>query len=358
MDSELSARLRFRPLTEDDLALLSAWLDAPHVRSFWRAPADLPSVRAKYLPRIRGEEPASVFVTMLDGAPIGIIQRYRFLDHGSWAATVAGTSLVFPGAAGIDYLIGDAARIGSGIGTAMIDRFSEQLFADLPDVDVIVVTPQLDNRASCGALSGAGFRHVWTGRLDSDDPSDAGPSAIYVRQRDRYETARLDLRPLRSDDVELLLSLDSDPEVMRFLTGGRASTRDEVSELVSRAIGHRWIATEQATGDFVGWYALWPTAPRELELGYRLRRAHWGRGLAVEGACALVDLALGRWAMDRVWAQTMAVNDRSRRVMERCGLRYVRTFHLEWEDPIPGTEHGEVEYALLREQWEAAVSPG
>ena len=50
--------------------------------------------------------------------------------------------------------------------------------------------------------------------------------------------------------------------------------------------------------------------------------------------------------MRRVFAQTMAVNLASRRVMEKSGLRFVRTFHLTWDDPIPGAEDGEVEYAL------------
>ena len=50
----------------------------------------------------------------------------------------------------------------------------------------------------------------------------------------------------------------------------------------------------------------------------------------------------------------MAVNSGSRRVMERAGPRYVRTFHLEWEHPLPGTEHGEVEYAVTRDEWAAA----
>ena len=44
----------------------------------------------------------------------------------------------------------------------------------------------------------------------------------------------------------------------------------------------------------------------------------------------------------------MAVNTRSRAVMERCGLRHVRTFHLDFDDPIPGSEEGEVEYELRR----------
>ncbi|GIG56294.1 hypothetical protein Lfu02_06660 [Longispora fulva] len=51
----------------------------------------------------------------------------------------------------------------------------------------------------------------------------------------------------------------------------------------------------------------------------------------------------------RVYARTMAVHLASRRVMEKAGLRYARTLHLLFDDPIPGTEHGEVEYELSRE---------
>ncbi len=47
----------------------------------------------------------------------------------------------------------------------------------------------------------------------------------------------------------------------------------------------------------------------------------------------------------------MAVNTGSRRVMEKSGLRYVRTFHEDWPDPLPGAEHGDVEYALAKDDW-------
>lgn len=49
----------------------------------------------------------------------------------------------------------------------------------------------------------------------------------------------------------------------------------------------------------------------------------------------------------------MAVNTKSRRVMVKSGLRFVRVFHVVFEDPLPGTEHGEVEYAVDRETWSA-----
>ncbi|MFF5174020.1 GNAT family N-acetyltransferase [Micromonospora sp. NPDC000089] len=172
------------------------------------------------------------------------------------------------------------------------------------------------------------------------------------------ETARLRLRRFTAADEDRLVELDGDPEVMRFLTGGaptpRATVRDEqLPRLLAGYDRHpglgRWAAEDRATGGFVGWFALDPSEDgTEAELGYRLRRAVWGRGLATEGSRALVRHAFDTVGVRRVWAQTMAVNAGSRRVMEKAGLRHVRTVHPHFADPIPGTEHGEVEYELLR----------
>jgi RimJ/RimL family protein N-acetyltransferase len=171
------------------------------------------------------------------------------------------------------------------------------------------------------------------------------------------------LRPITLDDADQLVALDSDPEVMRYLTGGKPSARPEVEQKVRQVLGWRWMAHDHMTGQFVGWFGARPTGASEHELGYRLPRRAWGQGLATEGTLALIDKAFASWGATRLWAQTMAVNSRSRRVMERCGLKYVRTFHLEWDDPIQGTEHGEVEYELLRHDWQArqahpAANPG
>lgn len=89
----------------------------------------------------------------------------------------------------------------------------------------------------------------------------------------------------------------------------------------------------------------------DLELGYRLRRAAWGRGYATEGSRALVRKAFTDLGARRVYAETMFVNTRSRRVMEKAGLSFVRVFHEEWDEALPGAEHGEVEYALTRDEW-------
>ncbi len=159
------------------------------------------------------------------------------------------------------------------------------------------------------------------------------------------------LRPITVDDVELLVALDSDPEVMRYISGGKPSSRAETERIVLQTLGHRWLGFERDTGAFVGWFGIRPSTAKSRELGYRLRREMWGQGYATEGSQALIELAFTQPGVEYVRAETMAVNTRSRAVMERSGLRYVRTFHLEWDDPIDGTEHGEVEYEITKERW-------
>jgi len=112
-----------------------------------------------------------------------------------------------------------------------------------------------------------------------------------------------------------------------------------------------WAAVERSTGEFLGWFEFYPPegrGPEEAELGYRLRRSAWGKGYATEGSRALIRKGFTELGVRRVVAETMAVNAASRRVMEKAGLSYVRTFHQEWPCRIEGEEHGDVEYALTK----------
>ena len=179
------------------------------------------------------------------------------------------------------------------------------------------------------------------------------------------ETERLVLRRFTHDDVDALVELDADPAVMHYVTGGIPTTREEIESAVLPAFlayyeqhaGYGfWAAEEKASEEFVGWFHLRPEAdarPDEVELGYRLRQSAWGKGYATEGSRALVDTGFGRHGVERVVAYTMAVHLASRRVLEKSGLRFVRVFHASWPYPIPGDEEGDVEYALLRSEWEA-----
>jgi RimJ/RimL family protein N-acetyltransferase len=139
----------------------------------------------------------------------------------------------------------------------------------------------------------------------------------------------------------------------------RASICPRSSRTTSGRTAGFWAAIERETGEFLGWFHLRPhpgTPADEPELGYRLRASAWGRGYATEGSRALVRKGFEELGARRIYAETMTVHAASRRVMEKAGLRYVRTFHQPWPYRIPGDEEGDVEYALTREEWEREVS--
>jgi RimJ/RimL family protein N-acetyltransferase len=175
-------------------------------------------------------------------------------------------------------------------------------------------------------------------------------------------TRRLSLVPLAEEHLDHEVELDSDPEVMRYL--GAARTRAEVERHHRDRLAEADLVpglgfwTGFSDGQFVGWWILGPAQRTDegviegqAELGYRLLRRYWRQGFASEGSRELLRHGFEDLGLDRIFAETMAVNQASRATMASIGLQYVRTFHLHWDEPLPGTEHGEVEYAITREQW-------
>ena len=177
------------------------------------------------------------------------------------------------------------------------------------------------------------------------------------------QTDRITLVPLAGEHLEWEVELDSDFAVMRYLSG-RASTREEVVANHAR----RMAAAQKVDGlglwvglvddEFVGWWILQPAhGPDQpddrgvADLGYRLLPRHWRKGLASEGARELVRYGFDDVGLDRIIAQTLTVNTRSRAVMERVGLTYVRTFPTSTTAAVESVED-EVEYEMTREQWE------
>ncbi|MEV6566634.1 GNAT family N-acetyltransferase [Streptomyces kronopolitis] len=178
------------------------------------------------------------------------------------------------------------------------------------------------------------------------------------------ETERLVLRPFTGADADALFALDNDPDVMRFINGGRPASREAIQTQTLPRLLHDhpcfgtrgyWAAQKKDTGDFLGWFEFRPLddhSPAVVELGYRLNKAAWGKGYATEGSRALISKGFTDLAVQRVIANTMAVNARSRRVMEKVGLSFLRDFTGDWPEAIAGSEHGEVEYGLTRTDWE------
>jgi len=148
------------------------------------------------------------------------------------------------------------------------------------------------------------------------------------------ETDRLALRRFTADDADLLIELDSDPAGMRYLTGGEATAPEVVRErdLPNILAGYeKWggnfgvlAAHEKDSGAFIGWFILRPEPGGpldEVELGYRLRQAAWGKGYATEGSRALLGKAFTELGVRLVWAETMSVNHDSRKVMEKVTVQ-------------------------------------
>lgn len=170
-------------------------------------------------------------------------------------------------------------------------------------------------------------------------------------------TARMLMVPLTDEHLELEVELDDDPEVMRFLDG-RPRTREEVTawhakrlDLARQRDGLGYWMAFGPGDDFIGMMMLPPAAePDTAELGYRLARRHWRQGYATEASRELLRHAFETAGQVKVVAETMTVNVGSRGVMEKVGLRYVRTYFPDYP-PIPGSEHGEVVYEITREQW-------
>jgi RimJ/RimL family protein N-acetyltransferase len=156
--------------------------------------------------------------------------------------------------------------------------------------------------------------------------------------QDVLETERLTLRRFTPGDVENLFELDGDPEVMRYITGGRPTPREliereELPAFLARSDGYGfWAAVEKASGEFIGWFHLRPRADGaadEPELGYRLRRSAWGKGYATEGSRALVEKAFTDLGAQRVgrrrWWSTPRRTESWRRPDSTTCARSTRT---------------------------------
>jgi RimJ/RimL family protein N-acetyltransferase len=179
-------------------------------------------------------------------------------------------------------------------------------------------------------------------------------------------TPRLWLRRVLAEDGEWLSALDSDPAVMRFITGGVPTPREQFTQVILPRMLQSYPAGPQFgflaalipnMAEPVGWFHLRPEKqePFEMELGYRLRRDVWGQGLATEGSLELLRQSFGEWKLPRVVAHTLAENQASRRVMEKCGMRLVREFTAP-ESLHPGWS--EVERRAVRYQVDASSFRG
>lgn len=151
------------------------------------------------------------------------------------------------------------------------------------------------------------------------------------------ETARLFLRIWSLDDVEAAYEIYRDPEVMRFIgNGAPIHDIEETRRRVQRRIDHQerhgfgfWAMIEKASGQLVGACGLKHLEDNgpEIEVGYHLARAVWGRGYATEAARASLDYGFRWLALDRIVGVVHPANRASQRVLEKIGMTLEGTGH-------------------------------
>jgi RimJ/RimL family protein N-acetyltransferase len=179
----------------------------------------------------------------------------------------------------------------------------------------------------------------------------------------RISTARLVLRRWRGDDVAPMSAINADPQVMRWI--GDGSVRDEEQ---TRAAIQTWegqwdrhgfglFALElRETGELVGFTGLkavdfLPEVMPAVEIGWRLGRPFWGRGLATEAARAALRLGLIDLRLERIISIAQVGNDASERIMGKLGMRLDR----ETVDPTYGRS---IRVHVITEPQYLAAYPG
>ena len=329
------AAMKLRSATLADLELLRHWDEQPHVVASdpnddwdWEHELD-------HHPDWREQLMAEV-----DGRPVGFIQVIDPAREDShyWGDCAANLRA-------IDIWIGEASDLGRGFGTQMMKLAIERCFAN-PSVMAILIDPLESNTRARKFYERLGFRFIEPRRFGDDDCS------IYRLDRTAWRrteggirviaTPRLLLRPWRDEDLAPFAAINADPQVARYLPS--TWSRHESDAFVERVRQDferdgfgLWAATrlDAPSHPFIGFIGL--AVPRFeapftpcVEIGWKLSPAHWGVGLATEGAGAVLRHAFDELGLQEIVSFTVPQNLASRRVMEKLGMR---------RDPAEDFEH-------------------
>jgi RimJ/RimL family protein N-acetyltransferase len=176
-----------------------------------------------------------------------------------------------------------------------------------------------------------------------------------------FNTSRLRLRPWRESDREPFAAMNADPAVMEFFPSlqSRASSDASIDAWQCQFADQgwsNWAAELIESGEFIGFVGL--SVPRRalpcspcVEIGWRLARPFWGRGLATEAARGALRIGFERLSLAEIVSFTAVGNLRSRAVMERIGMR-----NTNQDFEHPGVPEGHALrlhclYRVSRSQW-------
>ena len=171
--------LTWRPLTAADLAMLADWLREPQVARWWNHEHSAEAVERDFGASVRGEEPGEDLVVVLDGRPIGLLQRSVISDYPEELAEFSAVVDVPEGAVELDYLIADASMRGRGLGSRLIAMAVDRTWSDYPSAHAVLVAVVAANAASWRALEKAGLTRIAEAFMEPDNPVDEPLHYIY-----------------------------------------------------------------------------------------------------------------------------------------------------------------------------------
>jgi aminoglycoside 6'-N-acetyltransferase len=170
--SPVGGELSWRPLAAADLALLAEWLGEPQVARWWNHETSAEAMERDFGPSVRGEEPGEDLVVLLDGRPVGLLQRALIHDYPEDLAEFQALVEVPDGALQLDYLIAAPALRGRGLGARLIAAAVADAWSAHPTAPAVLVAVVAANTASWRALEKAGLRRVAEGPMTPDNPVD------------------------------------------------------------------------------------------------------------------------------------------------------------------------------------------
>jgi len=168
------------------------------------------------------------------------------------------------------------------------------------------------------------------------------------------ETERLIFRDIEESDIKGMFALDSDSEVHRYLGGKPIKSVDDAQRIINNirqqyidnGIG-RWAITDKQSGDFMGWGGLkLEDVVRDfnyIDLGYRLRREYWGKGIGTEIAKESLMYGFNTLDYDEICAAADINNIGSNKILSRSGMKLTETFDFD------GIKHNW--YRIKKSEW-------
>ena len=170
-------------------------------------------------------------------------------------------------------------------------------------------------------------------------------------------TERLFLRPVRESDAEALYACCREPEVGLSAGWKPHESLTETRSLMKQVFLDQesvWAILLSDSGTLIGTGGLIPDPKRENSrarmLGYSLGKEYWGRGYMTEAVRAMLRCGFEDMDLELISAYCYPGNERSRRVISKCGFQYEGTL-TRAEERFDGAVMDNECYVLLREQY-------